>query len=199
MKSCELCRRPARVHCEADQASLCWDCDEKVHSANFLVARHSRCSLCHACRAPTPWAASGAKIGWTFSVCKGCAARWSRERERRGGGEEEIQGGNNEEDEVDADAEDEDEDGDEDEVGDNQVVPLPSSTPPPPPTSSSSCSEGGFVGAPSSKRICEDADLDSDVCIHTNLIVLSSPAFFEIRCAISRSGEQIILNFIFLA
>lgn len=168
MKSCELCRRPARIYCEADQATLCWGCDEKVHSANFLVARHSRCSLCHVCHAPTPWTAAGSKIGRTLTSCNGCAARCTRDQERREAGEEEIQGGSNEDD-VDADDEDEDgcsdsDDGDEAEDEENQVVPL-SSSPPPPSPSSSSSSEGGSGETPSSKRICDDADLDSDVCL----------------------------------
>ncbi|KAB1210083.1 hypothetical protein CJ030_MR6G011341 [Morella rubra] len=58
MKKCELCKVPARTYCESDQASLCWDCDAKVHGANFLVARHYRTLLCHACQSQTPWKAS---------------------------------------------------------------------------------------------------------------------------------------------
>ncbi|KAF4392698.1 hypothetical protein G4B88_029437 [Cannabis sativa] len=58
MKDCELCGLRARMYCESDQASLCWDCDEKVHGANFLVAKHSRSLLCHVCNFPTPWMAS---------------------------------------------------------------------------------------------------------------------------------------------
>ncbi|KAE9458159.1 hypothetical protein C3L33_09938, partial [Rhododendron williamsianum] len=41
MKWCELCSNPARIYCEADGARLCSNCDDKVHSANFLVAKHS--------------------------------------------------------------------------------------------------------------------------------------------------------------
>ncbi|KAE7995525.1 hypothetical protein FH972_000309 [Carpinus fangiana] len=36
MKKCELCDSPAKMYCESDQASLCWDCDSQVHGANFL-------------------------------------------------------------------------------------------------------------------------------------------------------------------
>lgn len=72
MKKCELCKIQARTYCESDQASLCWDCDAKVHGANFLVARHSRTLLCHTCQSQTPWKASGAKLGHTFSVCETC-------------------------------------------------------------------------------------------------------------------------------
>ncbi|KAM0059041.1 putative transcription factor interactor and regulator Znf-B family [Helianthus debilis subsp. tardiflorus] len=46
MKTCELCKSAAKIYCDSDQASLCWTCDNKVHSANFLVARHSRTLLC---------------------------------------------------------------------------------------------------------------------------------------------------------
>ncbi|CAL1352755.1 unnamed protein product [Linum trigynum] len=74
MKECELCQAGggARVFCESDQASLCWDCDEKVHGANFLVAKHSRILLCHVCHFPTPWTASGPKLGHTVSFCDSC-------------------------------------------------------------------------------------------------------------------------------
>ncbi|KAK7846753.1 zinc finger protein CONSTANS-LIKE 12 [Quercus suber] len=72
MKTCELCKIQARTYCESDQASLCWDCDAKVHGANFLVARHSRTLLCNTCQSQTPWKASGAKLGHTFSVCETC-------------------------------------------------------------------------------------------------------------------------------
>ncbi|KAK8521211.1 hypothetical protein V6N13_077326 [Hibiscus sabdariffa] len=58
MKSCELCMSAATTYCESDQASLCWHCDTKVHGANFIVARHVRCLLCHACQARTPWRAT---------------------------------------------------------------------------------------------------------------------------------------------
>lgn len=74
-KSCELCKRTARIRCESDQASLCWDCDAKVHSANFLVARHSRNLLCRVCQSPTAWSAAGSKLEQTYSDCRKCAAR----------------------------------------------------------------------------------------------------------------------------
>ncbi|GAB4825071.1 hypothetical protein Ancab_007944 [Ancistrocladus abbreviatus] len=147
-KSCELCKSPARMYCESDQAILCWDCDSKVHGANFLVARHSRSLLCHVCQSPTPWSASGAKLGPTVSVCDKCVADIDGVN---GGNVEEI---DTEEDEHQVDYDD-DNDDDEDEVeedvdqsdsgeeeGENQVVPWSSSTPPPPAaTSSSSSSE----------------------------------------------------------
>ncbi|KAL7608102.1 hypothetical protein Lser_V15G11244 [Lactuca serriola] len=137
MKSCELCKSMARIYCESDQASLCWSCDSKVHSANFLVARHSRSLLCRVCQSPTPWTASGEKLGpSTASVCEKCVVdATSDDDEDR----EESQGGNNDDDdEYDGDEDDENELDMEDEDGDDfQVVPL-SSTPPPAASSSSS-------------------------------------------------------------
>ncbi|KAL3508600.1 hypothetical protein ACH5RR_028001 [Cinchona calisaya] len=70
---CELCSKAAaRMYCESDEARLCWECDEKVHSANFLVAKHSRSLLCHLCQSPTPWKASGTKLPPTISLCESC-------------------------------------------------------------------------------------------------------------------------------
>ena len=74
-KKCELCDRVARTFCESDQASLCWDCEGKVHGANFLVAKHTRCLLCNVCQSPTPWKASGLRFGPTVSICESCLAR----------------------------------------------------------------------------------------------------------------------------
>ncbi|CAG7909981.1 hypothetical protein BRARA_J00918 [Brassica rapa] len=74
-KNCELCDGVARMFCESDQASLCWNCDGKVHGANFLVAKHTRCLLCSVCQSPTPWKASGLRFGPTVSVCESCLAR----------------------------------------------------------------------------------------------------------------------------
>ena len=155
MKGCELCGCPARMYCESDQASLCWDCDGKVHGANFLVARHSRSLLCHVCRSPTPWRASGAKLGHTVSVCQRCVDGCGEMK--CGGAAEESEGGNDgevsaEDDDLDEDSEFDDDDdvedeeleeddfGGDDEDGDNQVVPW-SSSPPPPEASSSSSEE----------------------------------------------------------
>lgn len=158
MTKCALCKVRARTFCESDQAALCWDCDARVHGANFLVARHTRTLLCHACQCKTPWAASGAKLGHTVSVCDGCVNGVHR---RTAGGEEsgDHRDDDNMPDEDDETDRDEDEDDlveDEDsaegggreegedggsgggaEDGDNQVVPW-SSSPPPPHSSSSS-------------------------------------------------------------
>ncbi|KAL0306969.1 UNVERIFIED_CONTAM: hypothetical protein Sradi_6114200 [Sesamum radiatum] len=126
MRACELCKGVARMHCESDQASLCWDCDAKVHSANFLVARHSRNLLCHVCQSPTRWSASGSKLGPTVSVCQRCVN--GRRHDEPG-----------EEDEEEAP---EEEEADEEELEENQVVPWPSPTPSPPPPSVESYSSG---------------------------------------------------------
>ena len=127
MKKCELCKVQAQTYCESDQASLCWDCDAQVHGANFLVARHSRTLLCHACQSHTPWKASGPKLGHTVSVCDTCVLR---------NDEEEL-----EDDEQDSDESNDDEEEEEEEEGDNQVVPWSTTPTPPPPASSSSSEE----------------------------------------------------------
>ncbi|GER43140.1 B-box type zinc finger family protein [Striga asiatica] len=71
-KQCELCKQVARIHCWADQASLCWDCDAKVHSANFLSARHSRNLLCHVCQSLLTWSAAGSSLEPTVAICQLC-------------------------------------------------------------------------------------------------------------------------------
>ncbi|XP_058090921.1 zinc finger protein CONSTANS-LIKE 4-like [Magnolia sinica] len=179
MKECELCDLPARMYCESDQASLCWDCDAKVHCANFLVARHLRNLLCHVCQSPTPWKASGSKLGPTVSICDRC---FSRRDGRKGRTEEEESEGetdgrdeSNEEEEEEEEEEDDDDDHDdgggggdgdgEEADGENQVVPW-SSTPPPAASSSSSSGESSSgeacaetTMAVSLKRMRGNADL----------------------------------------
>ncbi|KAJ9671785.1 hypothetical protein PVL29_025478 [Vitis rotundifolia] len=188
MKECELCSFPARMFCESDQARLCWDCDEKVHGANFLVARHSRSLLCHACQAPTPWKASGTRLAPTVSVCEACVLRCDKDRHRSSGEDRESEGGNTDDEEDDDDEddhddddendgdedEDEDDDVEEEEDGENQVVPLSSSAAslPLPPDASSSSSEDGEAssrlsarsrgGVSALKRTRQNADLDLD-------------------------------------
>ncbi|GMI74783.1 hypothetical protein HRI_001147600 [Hibiscus trionum] len=145
MKSCELCKLAATTYCESDQASLCWDCDAVVHGANFLVARHARCLLCHACQSLTPWRATGSKLGHTVSVCERCVDGGDREESEA---ENDAEGGLNNDDEGDDDDDDDggsDSDDDvslEDDVedGDNQVVPWSAVADTPPPASSSSSS-----------------------------------------------------------
>ncbi|KAA0056935.1 B-box zinc finger protein 32-like [Cucumis melo var. makuwa] len=69
---CELCDCRANAYCESDEASLCWSCDSNVHSANFIVEKHSRILLCQICQSPTPWTATGPKLGPTLSLCQFC-------------------------------------------------------------------------------------------------------------------------------
>lgn len=172
------------MYCESDQASLCWDCDEKVHCANFLVAKHLRCLLCHVCQSLTPWKASGPKLGPTVSVCDACvaAARCGVNDDdkavvRRGSQSERISGHDETDDDDDYEDEDDDDDDDEDpdeeeeeEDDENQVVPWSGDDsqsppqPPPPPVSSScsSISEEDF----SLKRMRDFGDLFSDVSLY---------------------------------
>ncbi|MED6162667.1 hypothetical protein PIB30_072727 [Stylosanthes scabra] len=125
---CELCKRSANLFCESDQASLCWECDAKVHGANFLVTKHPRVLLCHVCQSLTPWHASGPKFVPTMSLCTDCVTRNNDTCNQQN---------NDDDDENDEDVENDGvEDEDEEE---NQVVPWTSSTSmPPPPVSSSS-------------------------------------------------------------
>ena len=134
MKSCELCKLVATTYCESDQASLCWDCDAKVHGANFLVARHVRCLLCHACQSLTPWRASGSKLGHTVSVCERCVNGGDRE-------ESEVENDEEDDDDEEADSDDDVSVSDDVEDGDNQVVPWSIGANTPPPASSSSSSD----------------------------------------------------------
>ncbi|XP_051128460.1 zinc finger protein CONSTANS-LIKE 1-like [Andrographis paniculata] len=72
MKKCELCKKAARIYCDSDKASLCWDCDSRVHSANSIVTKHTRVLLCRACRTPTPWTGSGPRLAPTVALCVAC-------------------------------------------------------------------------------------------------------------------------------
>ncbi|KAL3522141.1 hypothetical protein ACH5RR_014975 [Cinchona calisaya] len=145
MKKCELCNSTAKMYCDSDQASLCWDCDTRVHTANFLVAKHLRTLLCHSCQSLTPWTASGPKLGPTVSVCQACASRAdanSRDGDRENHPDDDE---DSEDDRIDEDDNEDNEDysGDDedDDDGDNQVVPFSSTALPPPLVSSSSSSE----------------------------------------------------------
>ncbi|XAR55437.1 hypothetical protein NMG60_11035505 [Bertholletia excelsa] len=150
MKRCELCNSTARMFCESDQASLCWDCDAKVHSANFLVAKHIRSLLCHVCQSPTAWNASGAKLGATVSVCSSCVDGCDGVKENRSVGDE-SEGDNDYEIDIKGDYDNEEEEEEEGRrmmmmIAWSLVVPL-SATPPPPVASCSSSDE-------SSSRLC---------------------------------------------
>lgn len=162
MKRCVLCKSTAKVYCESDMASLCWSCDAKVHSANFLVARHSRSLLCQLCQSPTIWTASGDKLcPSTASICAKCVVEDISDDEDNG---EEKVGGNDEYDggvyadklELEVSV---------NEI-DNHVAPS-SSTPLPPATSSStsgdlSISDGG-VSMKRKRQNVVDLNLTSEV------------------------------------
>ncbi|KAE8672715.1 (3S,6E)-nerolidol synthase 2 [Hibiscus syriacus] len=141
MKSCELCKLAATTYCESDQASLCWDCDAVVHGANFLVARHVRRLLCHACQSPTPWRATGSRLGHTVSVCEMCVNDGYREESEA---ENDDDGVRSDEDEGDYGEGDHSDDDVED--GDYQVVPWSAVANTPPPASSSSSSGDDSAG-----------------------------------------------------
>ncbi|XP_050215441.1 uncharacterized protein LOC126666650 [Mercurialis annua] len=160
MKGCELCGGVARMYCESDQASLCWSCDEKVHCANFLVAKHCRNLLCQVCQSPTPWKASGSKLGPTVSVCDSCFSLHNKNagQEENDEKQESLAGNEHDvgdvddfdsQDDLDDDDDEDDDDGDdedddeeqEEEDGENQVVPWTVTSPSPPVASSSSSEE----------------------------------------------------------
>ncbi|KAH7843814.1 hypothetical protein Vadar_021053 [Vaccinium darrowii] len=155
-KRCELCKSTATIFCESDQANLCWDCDTKVHSANFLVAKHLRTLLCHVCRSPTPWNASGERLCKTVSVCQSCVDRF-KARESKASAADEAVEIDVEDDECDEcyDRDVEDAAVEEEEEGENQVVASEESS------SSRFCNGGG--AAVSSNRVRENPqDLPSD-------------------------------------
>ncbi|XP_045814400.1 B-box domain protein 30-like [Trifolium pratense] len=128
-KKCELCKKPAKLFCESDQASLCWECDAKVHTANFIVTKHHRFLLCHICQSLTPWHGTGPKFVPTISLCNHCVSVSNNNNDHHHH--------HDDDDDQDEDIEDEDDADDEDE--ENQVVPW-KSTPPPSVSSSSSYS-----------------------------------------------------------
>ncbi|XVF66931.1 hypothetical protein PTKIN_Ptkin10aG0079700 [Pterospermum kingtungense] len=183
MKSCELCKLAARTYCESDQASLCWDCDAKVHGANFLVERHVRCLLCHTCQSLTPWRAAGAKLGQTVSVCDSC-----------------VNGGEQQESEAENDDEDgEDEADSDDDVsvgvvaeddGDNQVVPWFTVSNTPPPASSSSSSEYSCDGE---GEVSKSTSLFSLKRLRENASDLRSQDYPDCVCRKRRCGYRTVL------
>lgn len=74
-KICELCRKEATIYCESDNAFLCWNCDDEVHGANFLVARHLRQPLCSSCTDFAEDSVSGFGIltNWRSPTCRNCS------------------------------------------------------------------------------------------------------------------------------
>ncbi|KAJ8754684.1 hypothetical protein K2173_010775 [Erythroxylum novogranatense] len=191
MKGCELCGGAARMYCESDQASLCWDCDEKVHCANFLVAKHYRSLLCQVCQSPTPWKASGPRLGPTVSICESCFNTHNKNdgkllkgsngeylKEFRQGdeqsevGDDEFDNGSDnydDEEEEEETVEDDDDEGEEEEEdGDNQVVPWSGTASSPSTATSSSSSEeqfsnGFFSSSVGLKRTRDNNDSDDEI------------------------------------
>ncbi|KAK6134452.1 hypothetical protein DH2020_031809 [Rehmannia glutinosa] len=161
------------MFCESDQASLCWDCDEKVHSANFLVAKHSRTLLCHVCCSPTPWKAAGLKLGPTVSVCRGCAddaenrgASSSRREDEDGCDSQESESDDGEYySDSDDFSEEEEEEDEEEEDGENQVVPWSDSGSNLPPVAMAAASSSGSeedFSLSSSKRTRDNPNFESE-------------------------------------
>lgn len=62
---CSVCEAAeANVLCVADEAALCWACDERIHAANKLASKHQRVPLstspshmpkCDICQVPTDY------------------------------------------------------------------------------------------------------------------------------------------------
>ncbi|KAF9589761.1 hypothetical protein IFM89_028670 [Coptis chinensis] len=52
---CNVCEAAeANVLCCADEAALCWACDEKVHAANKLASKHQRVPLTNSSSSQMP-------------------------------------------------------------------------------------------------------------------------------------------------
>lgn len=72
-KACELCNQIASFYCPSDSAFLCRNCDDAVHGANFLVARHIRHILCSKCDGFTGNRISGTTLHHRLrSTCRSC-------------------------------------------------------------------------------------------------------------------------------
>ncbi|TKY71606.1 B-box zinc finger protein 32 [Spatholobus suberectus] len=136
MKKCELCNSPAKLFCESDQASLCWECDAKVHSANFLVPKHPRILLCHVCQSLTPWHGTGPKFVPTISVCNTCVNN-NRATCSQQNHDDDVDD-NDDDDGTEEDHIENDDGGVAEDDEENQVVPWTSTSPPPASTSSNS-------------------------------------------------------------
>ncbi|GFZ08184.1 hypothetical protein Acr_19g0011210 [Actinidia rufa] len=72
-RGCELCDGEASLYCPSDSAFLCWNCDAKVHQANFLVARHVRRTVCSLCKSLTGNRISGAGSPLLHLICQSCS------------------------------------------------------------------------------------------------------------------------------
>lgn len=148
MEECALCGKLARMLCESDQAKLCWDCDRKVHGANFLVAKHTRILLCRLCQSPTPWKASGPTLTPTHSLCHRCVPIPNHNPHAHADIDaDDVHDYASDDDDDDDDSEPEQEE--EEEEGENQVVPWSSASPtlPLPPASSTNSDADGDISS----------------------------------------------------
>lgn len=67
-----MCKGGASLYCESDSAFLCWNCDARVHEANFLVARHVRRTVCFKCKGFDGNRISGVGFEPFRSICGSC-------------------------------------------------------------------------------------------------------------------------------
>lgn len=72
-RNCELCNEEASLYCGSDSAFLCWNCDARVHEANFLVGRHIREVLCCNCKCFAGSQISGSVAPPATSTCRSCS------------------------------------------------------------------------------------------------------------------------------
>ncbi|KAL2511638.1 B-box type zinc finger family protein [Abeliophyllum distichum] len=187
-------------------------CDEKVHVANFLVAKHSKSLLCHVFQSLTSLKAVGLKLGPTISICHICAENQvttQRKNEDEDGDSPESET-NGEEYYSDSDGYDYVED-EEEEDGENQVVPWSNSsyTPPSllrlPSIASSSSSNSENVSFTSVKKNDKDgccssqleskfaaSNLASDHCFQESEIAGLSNSFrpLKLQMAVVRRGSD---------
>ncbi|CAI0408354.1 unnamed protein product [Linum tenue] len=73
-KICELCAGAPDVYCNSDDAFLCFNCDARVHQANFLVSRHLRLLLCRTCRCLTQNSVFGPRSLPHSAACASCSS-----------------------------------------------------------------------------------------------------------------------------
>ncbi|XP_057474046.1 B-box zinc finger protein 32 [Actinidia eriantha] len=72
-RSYELCDGEASLYCPSDSAFLCWNCNAKVHQANFLIARHVRRTVCSLCKSLTGNCISGPGSRLIHRICRSCS------------------------------------------------------------------------------------------------------------------------------
>ncbi|KAF9612959.1 hypothetical protein IFM89_004662 [Coptis chinensis] len=72
--TCELCNVEASLYCMSDSAFLCYNCDARVHEANFLVARHVRRTICSICKRFDGNHVSGVDFRHIQITCRSCVS-----------------------------------------------------------------------------------------------------------------------------